>query len=296
MKDIAVLMSVYNPGSELRLTLDSLRAQTVPFTLYLVDDGSRPKPDYPSLLRGLDCRLIELSRNRGISHAVNCGLADLLKSEHAYVARMDCGDVAHPERLELQRRFLEETPEVGIVGTGALMVVEERGWTYGFAVPAGHRAICRALRLGMPFVNPTLMIRTSVFRDIGYYSDEFCVAEDYELACRAAKYGVGFANIQRMLLRKIENAGSISRRRRTRQLVHRLHIQWRYRDATDPLFLLGLLKTLLLLAVPAVLIERVKMAVRGRRRSGAADLESRRSFEKMVGAAGFEPATPTPPE
>ena len=296
MKDIAVLMSVYNPGRELRLTLDSLRAQTVPFTLYLVDDGSRPKPDYPSLLGGLDCRLIELSRNRGISVAVNCGLAELLKNGHAYVARMDCGDIAHPERLDVQRRFLEERPEVGMVGTGAIMVVEERGWTYRFAIPSGHRTIRRALRLGMPFVNPTLMIRTSVFRDIGHYSDEFRVAEDYELACRAAKYGVGFANIQRLLLRKIENAGSISRRRRTIQLVHRLQIQWRYRDARDPLFLLGLLKTLLLLAIPAVLIDRLKMVVRGRRRPGATDLEMRRKVEKMVGAAGFEPATPTPPE
>ena len=296
MKDIAVLMSVYNPGSELRLTLDSLRAQTVPFTLYLVDDGSRPKPDYTALLCGLDVRLIELSVNRGISVAVNCGLAELLKNEHAYVARMDCGDIAHPERLEVQRRFLEGRPEVGIVGTGALMVVEERGWTYGFAVPSGHQAIRRALRLGMPFVNPTLMIRASVFRDIGHYSDEFRVAEDYELACRAAKYGVGFANIQRILLRKIENAGSISRRRRTIQLVHRLQIQWRYRDATDPLFLLGVAKTLFLLTVPAVLIDRLKMVVRGRRRSGATDLEFRRKVEKMVGAAGFEPATPTPPE
>ena len=76
----------------------------------------------------------------------------------------------------------------------------------------------------MPFVNPTLMIRTSVFRDIGFYSDEFRVAEDYELVCRAAKYGVGFDNIQRVLLRKIENASSISRRRRTGQLVNRLQI------------------------------------------------------------------------
>ena len=118
MNDIAVLMSVYNPGSKLHLTLDSLRAQTVPFTLYLVDDGSVTKPDYAALLAGFDYRLIELSRNWGISIAVNCGLSELMKNDHAYVARMDCGDIAHPERLEVQRRFLDARPDVGILGDG----------------------------------------------------------------------------------------------------------------------------------------------------------------------------------
>ena len=295
MNDIAVLMSVYNPGKELRLTLDSLRAQTVPFTLYVVDDGSAVKPDYAGLLAGLDYRLIQLSRNWGISIAVNCGLSELLKNDHAYVARMDCGDVAHPERLEVQRRFLDARSDVGILGTGARMIVEERGWSYDFSICSGHEKIRSALRLGMPFVNPTLMIRTSVFRDIGFYSDEFRVAEDYELMCRAAKYGVVFDNIQRVLLRKIENASSISRRRRSGQLVNRLQIQWRYRDH-DLLCLLGMVKTLLLLAVPAVLVDCLKLAVRGRRRMGPLESDVCAPGRKMVGAAGFEPATPTPPE
>lgn len=295
MNDIAVLMSVYNPGSKLHLTLDSLRAQTVPFTLYLVDDGSVTKPDYAALLAGFDYRLIELSRNWGISIAVNCGLSELMKNDHAYVARMDCGDIAHPERLEVQRRFLDARPDVGILGTGALMFVEERDWSYDFSIPSGHSTIRSALRLGMPFVNPTLMIRTSVFRDIGFYSDEFRVAEDYELVCRAAKYGVGFDNIQRVLLRKIENASSISRRRRTGQLVNRLQIQWRYRDH-ELLCLLGMLKTLCLMAVPAVLVDSLKLAVRGRRRSHQPGSDACPPARKMVGATGFEPATPTPPE
>ncbi len=39
-KRIAVLMPAYNPGPEIAHTLDSLRAQTVPFKLFVIDDGS----------------------------------------------------------------------------------------------------------------------------------------------------------------------------------------------------------------------------------------------------------------
>jgi glycosyltransferase involved in cell wall biosynthesis len=47
---IAIVMPVYNPGEALAMTLESLRQQTVPFRLYLVDDGSCSKPDYDELL------------------------------------------------------------------------------------------------------------------------------------------------------------------------------------------------------------------------------------------------------
>jgi glycosyltransferase involved in cell wall biosynthesis len=39
---IAVLIPVYNEGGHLRETLESLRTQSVPFTVVLVDDGSTP--------------------------------------------------------------------------------------------------------------------------------------------------------------------------------------------------------------------------------------------------------------
>ena len=35
----------------------------------------------------------------------------------AYVARMDADDVAHPERLARQVSFMNEHPEVGVLGT-----------------------------------------------------------------------------------------------------------------------------------------------------------------------------------
>ena len=45
-----------------------------------------------------------------------------------------------------------------------------------------------------------------------------------------------------------------------------------------------------------VLVDCLKLAVRGRRRMGPLESDVCAPGRKMVGAAGFEPATPTPPE
>ena len=57
--EIAVLMPIYNPADGLKECLDRLRAQTVAFRLFLVDDGSKSKVDYRAFTIGMDCQIIE---------------------------------------------------------------------------------------------------------------------------------------------------------------------------------------------------------------------------------------------
>lgn len=264
MKDspakLAVLMSVYAPGKDLERTLDSLRRQSVPFTLFLVDDGSPRRPDYHSLLEGMDYRLIELPQNLGVSAAVNMGLEQVLASDIEYVARMDCGDIAEPARLETQLHFLNTHCQIGIVGTCAHLVVEERKWCFHLRVPTSAKDIHRQLYYRMPFINPSLMLRASVFRRIGFYSPD--MAEDYELIRRADRVGIGLANIDRILTVKIENSGSISRRKHRQQCLSRLQIQWRYRNLRNADCILGLLKSAAQTIVPLWFLDRMKCAMR----------------------------------
>lgn len=285
--DIAVVLPVYNPGAALAITLESLRRQTVNFRLYLIDDGSKTKPDYHALLGGLNYRLIELDRNSGVSIAANTGLAAALAAGHAFMARMDCGDWCHPHRLELSRSFLLARPDVDLVGTWAVISSKNTGSNYLFTPPTQNDALVRRLSYTMPFIHPSTMVRSQLFRKLGLYSAE--VAEDYELCCRAARAGLGLANIPRVLLCKIEDGTSISVRRRRAQLWSRLRIQWYYRD-WNIYCGLGIIRTLLLFLVPRMLLRRAK-ALTSPRVEEAMDAVS-----ELVGAAGFEPATPTPPE
>ena len=280
--EIAIVMPVYNPGDALAMTLESLRQQTVPFRLYLIDDGSSSKPDYDELLRGFDCRLILLEENRGVSIAANTGIGAALRTGHEFIARMDCGDWCHPLRLELSRSFLVANPSIDLVGTWAVINSQNTGFNYLFAPPTDTDALVRRLNYTMPFINPSIMARSRLYQALGLHSAE--VAEDYELCRRAARAGFRLANISQVLLHKLEDAFSISVRRRRAQLWSRLRIQWFYRDWSIHC-VLGMLRTLMLFLTPPMILRRAK-AYTARHHQG----------ESLVGAAGFEPATPTPPE
>jgi GT2 family glycosyltransferase len=253
--DIAVILPVYNPGEALAMTLESLRLQTVPFRLYLVDDGSSSKPDYHELLRGFDYRLIELPKNCGVSIAANTGLAAALAAGHAFIARMDCGDWCHPQRLELSLSCLIARPDIDLLGTWAMITSKNTGFDYLFTPPVDTDALVRRLNYTMPFIHPSTMARSQLFRKLGLYSAE--VAEDYELCRRAARAGLRLANIPQILVHKIEDATSISVRKRRAQLWSRLRVQWQYRNGSIHC-VLGMIRTLLLFLIPRMILRHAK--------------------------------------
>ena len=54
------------------------------------------------------------TENRGIEHVLNQGLEI---AQGQYIARMDCDDISINRRLKLQVIFMEENPEVGVLGS-----------------------------------------------------------------------------------------------------------------------------------------------------------------------------------
>jgi glycosyltransferase involved in cell wall biosynthesis len=256
--EIAVLVPAYNPGPGLIDTLNSIRQHTVPYHLFLVDDGSRQKPDYGTALKGIPHTLIALPKNVGITLALNAGLTEIFKGDFKYVARMDCGDEMTPDRLALQRQFMDEHAEVDILGSWIEMFYTEVDRRFVLAWPTAHQDITRALWKNMSISHPALMIRTSSWRKLGEYSVDYEAAEDYELCRRAMKGGYHFANIGKVLLIKTESRDSISWRKRRRQLLSRLKAQWRYRQFSNPECVKGILKTAITLLIPTPMVHWLK--------------------------------------
>jgi glycosyltransferase involved in cell wall biosynthesis len=256
--DIAVLLPAYNPGSGLTQTLDSIRQQTVPYHLFLVDDGSKVKPDYKAALKGIPHTLIELPKNVGITLALNAGLAEILKGDFKYVARMDCGDEMIPDRLALQKQFMDEHGEVDILGSWIEMVYTEVDRRFVLDWPIEHDHITRGLWKNMSLSHPAIMVCTASWRKLGAYSTDYEAAEDYELVRRAMQGGYRFHNIGKVLLIKTENRDSISWRKRRRQLFSRLKAQWRYRKLSNAACIKGLVKTAVTLMVPTPAVHLLK--------------------------------------
>jgi GT2 family glycosyltransferase len=260
--DIAVLMPVYNPGSEIVATFDSLRAQDVPFRLYLVDDGSRSKPDYEALTQGIDCHITILPKNLGIIGALNTGLAEILKHEHSFIARLDNGDFYSPDRLRKQVSYLNAHPEICMVGSAICFKYEVTGITMTTSPPLSPAANAKALRYNSPVPGAALLIRASFMREVGGFPKEYAAAEDYALEWLAYAKGYQINCLPEVLYTTVEMTTSISGGQRRVQLRSRLRLQWHYAEWANFDTYAGLARTLLLMVLPINVIRRLKLALK----------------------------------
>lgn len=211
---ISVLMPVHNAAAYVGEAVDSILAQShADFELLVLDDGSTDES--ASVVRSRRdprIRLISSPRNRGIVGTLNEGLA---VAAGRYVARMDADDLAHPERLERQWRFMESHPEVGVCGTAFQTFGDTtgEGWVEHF----DHDAIAVALLFGNPVCHPTVMLRKEILDTHGLaYPHDFPHAEEYALwsvlveKCR-------MANLPERLLRYRTHPGQVSRHKSEEQ-------------------------------------------------------------------------------
>jgi GT2 family glycosyltransferase len=262
MTRIAVLLPSYNPGADLKATVDSLRQQSVPFRLFLVDDGSKAYFDYETLTAGLDVRILRLPKNLGITGAMNAGLADIMQGGFEYIARIDAGDFCTPERFSRQMAYLDGHPKVGIVGSAVeFRLFDAAGNMTGskrMGFPLTHAGCQRRLFLNTCIIHPAMMIRRAVFETLHAYSEEFPAAEDYDLLWRAQAAGFELVNLDEVLLVKEETPGSISQKRRRRQIHSRFRLQWKYRNLLSPLSWLGLGKSIVTWIMPADAVHGLK--------------------------------------
>jgi glycosyltransferase involved in cell wall biosynthesis len=258
---IAVLMPVYNPGSELAHTLASIRNQTLPSTLFLVDDGSARKGDYQKLTKGMSARIIELPQNKGITGALNAGLVEILKGDFDFVARVDNGDINMPERFETQAHYLHDHPELALVSAHVRYEYVLTGLKVEWQGPEDPKACQRLMCYNAPLTHAAIMFRMSFLRALKAYPTQYPAAEDYAMEFWAARNGYKMGNVPQMLYRTIEMSESISGGSRKKQLKSRLRLQRDNADWLNPHSYLGMARTLALLALPITPLRKLKRMV-----------------------------------
>ena len=181
---VSILISVYNGECFLKETLDSLLTQTyTPIEIVVVNDGSTDR-SRQIISSYQDKRIIFIDRkqNLGLTKSLNEGWR---RARGDYIARLDVGDIALPSRIAEQVQFLEQHPEVGILGAGIELFYNNRALkTYIY--PSDHNTIKNKL---LHFVNPlphsTLMIRRKVLEQLSGYCEHLDGSEDYDLHLRA---------------------------------------------------------------------------------------------------------------
>ncbi len=203
MKKIAVLMSVYrNDRLEyFRQSVDSILEQTYEDVMLIVgvdgfvDDKMR---SYLSCLEREDQTLVRwFEENRGLACVLNDLIEECRKQGIEYYARMDADDIAIPDRLEKQQLFMEEHPEVDVVG-GAIEEIDKNGDQLGKTVsyPLTNERCHRFFRYCDPVAHPAVLFRARFFEKVrGGYRNEYRRNQDTMLWFDGIKCGCVFANL-----------------------------------------------------------------------------------------------------
>jgi glycosyltransferase involved in cell wall biosynthesis len=202
---VSVLLPCYNAEDSLDEALQSLASQTLQdFEVIAVDDGSTElTARILSHWESLDSRVrVIRQEHAGITAALNRGLETC---SAAYIARMDHDDISYPQRLSLQRDFLDAHPEVSVVGCLVRGAPEGRireglriylEWLNSLVEDEDIR---REIFIESPLAHPSVMYRAETVRRAGGYQDRGW-PEDYDLWLRLYLEGARFAKVPQILL------------------------------------------------------------------------------------------------
>ena len=116
---VSVTMPVYNGARYLSETINSIRAQTLTdWELIVVDDASSDQSrEILETYAGMDSRILVFRHEYNKGHRAASNFAFSL-ARGRYVARTDQDDISLPRRLEIQARYLDANPAVGLVASG----------------------------------------------------------------------------------------------------------------------------------------------------------------------------------
>ncbi|HEX9083960.1 MAG TPA: glycosyltransferase family 2 protein [Gemmatimonadaceae bacterium] len=208
---VTVLMSVFNGEPFLAPAIESILRQTfTDFEFLIIDDASTDGS--LAITRSFAdprIRVIVNEANIGLTRSLNKGLAAITTE---LVARQDADDVSARRRLEAQVAFMDDHPNVAVVGTQARLI-GANGAALGPLLPwraSSDLGLRWQMMIDSGFVHSSVMFRKAVVRDeLGGYDETFRTGQDAELWTRVARRG-SLANLGASLVDLRTHAGSIS--------------------------------------------------------------------------------------
>lgn len=205
---LSVLMPVFNSEFFVAEAIESILNQTFKdFEFLILDDASTDKS--LEIIRDFEkkdprIKAYQNEKNLGVVASRN-KLINLSKGK--YIAWLDSDDIAIETRLEKQVNFLEEHPEIGMVGAWLIKSDKLCKKQLIWPMETNPNKLQVELFFHSPF-STVVMIRKSALPKT-LYDSRFPVAEDYDLYCRIAEKS-GMANLGIPLLKYRENSASLS--------------------------------------------------------------------------------------
>jgi glycosyltransferase involved in cell wall biosynthesis len=199
-------MPVYNGEKFLDEVIGAVLNQTFKdFELIIINDKSTDNSlNIINKNAKRDKRIVVLSnkRNMGAQYTRNRGLK-IAKGE--YIANLDADDVCLSDRFEFQTNYLDNHPNIFMVG-GSAIVIDENGNRIGVFLKYESS---EELRKKLPKTNcmifPSLMYRnTKQF----FMREKFPISEDYDIILNMLSAGKNIINFPKFLIKYRVNKSS----------------------------------------------------------------------------------------
>jgi GT2 family glycosyltransferase len=204
---VYVVIPNWNGADRIRACLDSLRQQTEPHQIVVVDNGSVDRSveivekEYPGV------SLVKHAKNKGFTGGVNAGIKYAIEQQAKYVALLNNDAMADKDWLKNLVGFLEASPKAGIAtskicddkkthldSTGDLYTI------WGLPYPRGRGEDYSTKYDSYTWVfgasGGASLYRIKMLEQIGLFDDDFfAYYEDVDISFRAqlAGWKVGYA-------------------------------------------------------------------------------------------------------
>jgi len=189
---VTVLMPVYNAEKYLRPALESIINQTYKnLEILIINDGSTDHSE--EIILGYKDPRIRYVRqeNAGVGETLRRGV-EMARGE--IFRRMDADDITTLNSIEIQLRFLDQHPEIGLVAAQQCHITENGKVAYAKRLPRDEWFGGKPYRIlsfddftaekPAPVVHGTAMFYRDLALEVGNYRPWFRVAEDYDLWLR----------------------------------------------------------------------------------------------------------------
>lgn len=188
---VSVIMPAYNGEKYIQAAINSIINQTYSnWELIVIDDASTDATTkIISSVKDDRIKKIYNKENKGISYSTNLGTK---QSMGKYIALLDDDDIATPNRLEVQVKYLEAHPDIDVLG-GRSIKINEYGEEIGYcSEPIRNPKLIRAFLLfyNRKFANGTIMYRRDFVEGYNLEYQENCYGmQDFKFSMDCSRYG-----------------------------------------------------------------------------------------------------------
>jgi len=248
MNKLIILICHYNNLEGLEASLLSIK-EDFPVDVLVVDDGSQIKPNIDrlkSIYKNGEIFLELLPQNQGVGLTTNFGLKKIIEWKYELTGRLDCGDRVYPNKFARQIKYLNENPDIKLLGTWVNMVDMNGNSIFTLKHPVKYPEIRKKINLNSTFVNSSTIYYTNILKTIGLFPEKHQRnGEDYAFFFNVVEK-FKCENLPEVLLDYEVNPNSLSSKGRKEQVKARIkiikeHFHWGF----YPIY--GLLRSYVLL-------------------------------------------------